>query len=133
MEGGCERRHRRIRHNAYRRVGCLNSNRAVVEIRRNRPSRRIHRRGGLIRHPFLLGLLECFVNSAHSFLSGSCFCSLSRNRSASVARERNASTKSNFSDPGIGGGVVTTAVAGVLLRSKSRATLSTVPGPTIFC
>src|SRR5882762_7535480 len=54
--------------------------------------------------PFLFSSLECFVNSAHDFLSLERSCSDWRRRSANVARVRSASTRSNCPAPGVVGG-----------------------------
>ena len=68
-------------------------------------------RASLGRRPLLFGFFQCFMNSAHSFLSLGRSFSSSRKRSASVASDRNASTKSNFSASGLGAGTAGTSGA----------------------
>src|ERR1700758_5752392 len=85
--------------------------------------------GALRCGPLLFSSLQCFVNSAHDFLSLGRSCSDCRSRSAKVASVRNASTKSNFSPLLLGaggGGTVMAPDATLSLRSKSRATASTM-------
>src|SRR5208282_378065 len=81
---------------------------------------------------FLLGAFQSVMDAAHSFLSlGRSCCSDWRSRSASVAKVRKASTRSNFSDNG-GTGAIMAPAALPSARSKSRATESTTSTETVF-
>src|ERR1019366_6113416 len=81
---------------------------------------------------FLFGAFQSVMDAAHSFLSlGRSCCSDWRSRSASGAKVREASTRSNFSDDG-GAGAIMAAAAFPSVRSKSRATESTTSTEAVF-
>src|SRR6266850_4764531 len=79
------------------------------------------------------GSLQCFVNSAHSFLSLGRSGSELRRRSARVANVCKTSSTSNFSMGLACAGAVMAAEALLSPRSKSRATAFTTLGETVFC
>src|SRR5208282_5932733 len=81
---------------------------------------------------FLFGAFQSVMDAAHSFLSlGRSCCSDWRSRSASVAKVRKASTRSNFSDDG-GADAIMAPAALSSARSKSRATESTTSREIVF-
>src|SRR5581483_11862775 len=98
-------------------------------------------RGPLRGSSFLFGLLQRFVNSAHSFLSLGRSCSDWRKRSAKVAKVFNASSRSNLSLVEFAGSIfavpaplpLTLPWAPSFVRSKSRATASTTAVDTRRC
>src|SRR5260370_33204652 len=81
---------------------------------------------------FLLGAFQSVMDAAHSFLSlGRSCCSDWRSRSASVAKVRKASTRSNFSDDGAPGAIMA-AASFPSARPKSRATEPITSTATAF-
>ena len=102
--------------------GGITAGRRIREHRRlgHWRRRKVGLHGASLRgRPLLLGFLQRFVNSAHSFLSSGRSFSSCRKRSASVASDRSASTKSNLSPFELGAG--TGSAPDVVLSPKSKS------------